>query len=268
MKSRFLFSLALLAALFLSPSKGLPADPTGREIMERQQDRHALETETSTIVMLLLDDKGNQRTRIMKRWSKRFSDGLYRNLCVFLEPKDIAGTALLTWQLEDGQTKQWLYLPAQKSLRRIASQGRKSYFMGTDFTFEDLQPDTLEDYRYEVKGLETLDGHPCTLIEITPASREKERESAYSRRLTWVRKDLLYPVKVEFYDRRGKCIKTQTNHELIQLEGQAWTAKKALMINHRTGHKTIMGLKACETGHVIEDSVFTERHILSGKHLE
>jgi hypothetical protein len=267
-KLRSLLFLAVLFSVCLHPLKGFPADLTGREIMERQQDRHALETETSTIVMLLLDDKGNQTTRIMRRWSKRFPDGLYRNLCVFLEPRDIAGTALLTWQLEEGKSKQWLYLPGQETLRRIASQGRKSYFMGTDFTYEDLQPDTLENYQYEVKGSETLDGDPCTIIEITPGSKEIERESAYSKRLTWIRKDLLYPVKVEFYDRRGKCIKTQTNHELIPLEGEAWTAKKALMINHRTDHKTIMGLKTCETGHTIDDSIFTERHILSGKHLD
>lgn len=268
MKLQPLLVIVVPALLFLCPAGVFSADPTGREIMERQEDRHALENEVSTIVMLLVDDKGNQTTRIMKRWSKRFQDGLYRNLLVFQEPKDIAGTALLTWQLEGGQSKQWLYLPGLETLNRIASQGRKSYFMGTDFTFEDLQPDSLDDYLFEVRGAEDIDGEACWVVEIIPGSREKERESAYSKRLAWIRKDLLYPVKMEFYDRRGRCIKTQTNHELTRLDGEAWTAKRALMVNHLTGHKTVMGLQSCETVVDIEDSIFTERNVLSGRHRE
>lgn len=268
MKTQSAVVFAAIALLFFVPVQGLSADLTAREIVERQKERHALESEASTIVMVLVDRKGNQKTRVLKRWSKRFPDGLYRTLVAFQEPKDIAGTALLTWELEGGEHKQWLYLPGRKTLQRIASQGRKSYFMGTDFTYEDLQPDTLEDYRFELKGTEDVDGHPCYRIEVVPASREKERESAYSKRLTWIRKDLLYPVKVEFYDRRGHCTKTQTNHELTRLKGEAWTAKKVLMINHRTEHKTIMGLKGCEPDIEIDESLFTERYLLSGKHRE
>lgn len=78
------------------------AEPAAREIMERQQDRHALQKEKSTIVLLLVDAKGNQQKRTLKRWSKELEDGLYRTLIVFREPEDIAGTALLTWQLEGG----------------------------------------------------------------------------------------------------------------------------------------------------------------------
>ena len=260
--------VALLALLLLLPARGPAAELTAREIVEKQKERHALESEMSTIVMVLVDRNGNQVTRILKRWSRRFQDGLYRVLVAFQEPRDIAGTALLTWQLEGGENKQWLYLPGRDTLQRIASQGRKSYFMGTDFTYEDLQPDRLEDYQYELKGTEELDGHPCYVIEIRPASREKERESAYAKRLSWIRQDLFYPVKVEFFDRRGRCIKTQTNHELTRLKGEAWTARKALMINHQNEHKTIMGLKACETDIEIDESVFSERHLLSGKHRE
>lgn len=244
------------------------AEPAAREIMERQQDRHALENEESTIVVLLVDAKGNQQKRTLKRWSKELEDGLYRTLIVFREPEDIAGTALLTWQLEGGGNKQWLHLPGQETLRRIAGQGRKSYFMGTDFTFEDLQPDAMEDYRYVLKGSEEVDGEPCHVIEITPASREKERGSAYGRRVAWIRKDILYPLKVEFYDRRGRLIKTQTNHELTPLTGEAWAARKALMTHHQTGHKTLMGLKSCVTDRPVEDDLFTERFLLTGKHLQ
>jgi len=265
---RFHLMVAFVTTLlFLVPSHGLSGDLTGRDIMEQQQARHALKNETSTLVIVLVDKEGASTTRVLRRWSKDVGEGLFRTLMVFQEPRDIAGTALLSWQLAEGQNKQWLYLPGQEGLRRIASQGRKSYFMGTDFTYEDLQPDALDQYQYTITGSEVVDGEPCYLIEITPASKEKERESGYSKRLTWIRKDILYPVKIEFYDRRGHCIKTQTNHELIPLEGEGWACKKAIMSNHKTGHKTLMGLKEQDTDDPIDDSLFTERFVLSGKHM-
>lgn len=268
MKKIVLSTLSVFTLLLFCTASGFSSEPTGREIMEIQKDRHSVESEVSTIVMLLVDDKRNRKTRIMKRWSKRFPEGLYRNLLVFHEPRDVAGTALLTWEIREGESAQWLYLPGTETLNRIASQGRRSYFMGTDFTYEDLYPDSLDDYTFQVKGSEVLDGEDCWMVEITPASREKERESSYSRRLVWIRKDLYYPVRIEFYDRRGRHIKTQTNHDLVHLEGEAWTSKRALMVNHQTGGSTVMGLQAWKTGLNIEDSVFTERFILSGRHRE
>ena len=44
-------------------------------------------------------------------------------------------------------------------------------------------------------------------------------------------------------------------------------AKKSLMVNHRNGHKTLMGIKNRRINVPIEDALFTERFILSGRHL-
>jgi len=253
--------------LFLQPSGTFADEMTGRQIMEEQRKRHAVKSDTATIVMLLVDKKGNKKSRLIRRYGKEFDDGLRRGLIVFLEPKDVAGTALLTWELPEGDSKQWVYLPGQKKMQRIATQSKKSYFMGTDFTYEDLQPDAMENYHYTVKGTDTLDGNPCYVVEISPASNEKQKESAYTKRVAWVRKDIFYTLKLDFFGRRDRLIKTQTNHELMKVEGDAWTAKKALMHNHMTGHRTVMGMKDHQINAAIDDSVFTDRFILSGRHV-
>ena len=259
--------VVFLLILFLQPIGTSADEITGRQIIEEQQKRHAVKSDIATIVMLLVDKQGHKKARLIRRYGKEFSDGLRRGLIVFIEPKDVAGTALLTWELPGGNSKQWVYLPGYKKMQRIASQSKKSYFMGTDFTYEDLQPDAIENYNYQRKGDETLDGNPCYVVEISPAGKEEQRKSAYTKRVVWVRKDIFYPLKLEFYGRHDRLIKTQTNHNLVKLEGDAWTAKKALMSNIRTGHSTVMGIKDQQVNVPIEDSVFTERFILSGMYL-
>ena len=257
----------LLAVLFLVPVCALAEELTGKQIIEEQRKRHSVKSDIATTVMLLADKKGHKKKRLIRRYGKEFNDGLKRGLIVFMEPKDVAGTALLTWELPGGNSKQWVYLPGHKKMQRIATQSKKSYFMGTDFTYEDLQPDAIENYNYTLKSSDTLDGNPCYVVEILPATKEKQRESAYTKRVVWVRKDIFYALKLEFYGRRDRLIKTQTNHELVNLEGDVWMAKKALMHNNKTGHRTVMGIKSRQINVAIDDSVFTDRFILSGRHL-
>jgi len=253
--------------LLLIPFTAHAGELNGRQIIELQKERHSVKSDTAEIVMLLVDRKGNKKQRLIRRYGKEFENGLKRALIVFKEPKDIAGTALLTWELEGGKEKQWLYLPAQKKMQRIAGHSKKGVFMGTDFTYEDLQPDAIENYNYNLLDTEKVDKADCYVIEITPATKEKQKESAYSRRVAWVRKDIFFTVKIEFYDRRCRLLKSQTNHNLVNLEGTVWMAKKSLMSNHRKNHKTLMGVKERRINIFIDDTVFTERFIMSGKHI-
>lgn len=264
MRKNIIFCMALL---LLTPFAVHADELTARQIIELQKERHAVKSYTAEIVMLLVDRRGNKKQRLIRRYGKKFENGLNRAIIVFKEPKDIAGTALLTWELEGGKEKQWLYLPTQKKMQRIAGQSKKGVFMGTDFTYEDLQPDTIENYSYNLLDSEKVDKADCYVIELTPATKEKQKESAYSKRVVWVRKDIFLTVKIEFYDRRGRLFKTQTNHDLINLEGTIWMAKKSLMSNHKKRHKTLMGVKDRKINIFIDDTVFTERFILSGKHL-
>lgn len=239
----------------------------GREIIEIHKQRHRVDSASDTIVMLLIDKKGKRKTRGIKRYAKKFTDGLARSLMVFTDPKDLKGTALLTWELGDGQHKQWLYLPGQKSLQRIAASAKRSSFMGSDFIYEDLQPDTIDQFKYSEPGTETVDGHPCYVIEVTPASKKKAKDSAYGKRIVYVRQDIFYTIKIDFFDKRGRKIKTQTNHDLVNLTGDVWYAQKVLMVHHKKKHKTLMGVKSKAINVDLDDQLFSEAHVLSGRHV-
>jgi len=263
---QLLLCLTILA--FLIPVETFAEEMTGRQIVGLVKERHAVKNDSADVIMLIIDKKGNKKQRLLKRYLKKFENGLTRSLIVFREPKDIAGTAILTWELDGGQSKQWLYLPGKRKLQRMASNGLKSYFMGTDLTYGDLMPDKIDDYNYTLTGEETLDGNVCYVIEVTPGTKEKAIVTGYSKRIVFVRKDILFTVKIDFYDRRGTLLKTQTSHDLEKLEGDTWTAKKTMIIRHKKNHKTLMGIKDREVDIVLEDTVFTENFILSGKYLQ
>jgi len=241
---------------------------TGRRIMDLVKERHDVKNDTADVIMLIIDKKGNKKKRFIKRYTKELDNGLTRSLIVFREPKDIEGTALLTWELEGGQSKQWLYLPGAGKLQRMARSSLKSYFMGTDLTYEDLMPDQMDDYAYTTTGEDVLNGHDCHVVAITPGTEEKAKASGYSKRVVYVRKDILFTVKIDFYDKRGRLLKTETNHDLEKLDGDAWTAKKVLIIRHKKNHKTLMGVKNQRSDTILSDALFSENFILSGKYLQ
>tara|TARA_B100000959_G_scaffold211076_1_gene221832 strand:+ start:152 stop:979 length:828 start_codon:yes stop_codon:yes gene_type:complete len=258
-------------AINTTPSFAAPEEDklTGRQIMEKQKDLHKVSSEFEFQKMVLVDKTGSKETRDVRRYIKENEVDVFRSLIVFLQPSDIKGTALLNWQHKDRADDQWLYLPAQGKMQRIAKGGGRNYFMGTDFTYEDMQSEEFDDYKYTLLKEEPYaDEGTCYVVEAIPANKEKERESGYSKRIMWLRKDIFLTVKIDFYDRRKKLIKTQTNSAIENVKGTIWRAKKALMDNHKAKHKTAIMVVKREVNEEIPDKTFTERFILKGEHTQ
>ncbi len=266
---RTIFSALVLSAVLLVPALAVAQDqPTAREIMERQQKLHEAASEKATVVMLLVDRSGSKKKREIRTWKKTMDDGLRRSLMVFAAPEDLAGTALLSWELEGEQAKQWLYMPATGKMQRVASSSKADYFMGTDFTYEDMEPDDLDKFEVSLTGSAQLDGQDCWVIEVVPATDAARKESGYGKRVFTVRKDINFTVKVEYFDPRGRPLKVQTAHDLENVEGAMWIARKTLMDNTRAKHQTLMGIVSREAGAAIPDEVFTERYVTEGRPLQ
>jgi hypothetical protein len=264
--------IGLIALWVFFPLLTQAADMTGRQVMDKQKEFHKVKTEIGDEIMLLVDKDGGKEKRQVKRSAKEVGPDLHRYLVVFLAPADINGTALLTWEQKERENDQWLYLPAQKKMQRIAKGSKKNYFMGTDFTYEDMEPEDLDNFNYTILRTENLkqDGtvSECYVIEAVPANDEKKRESGYSKRIMWIEKPHLYTLKIEFYDRRGRLQKIQTNHVMENVSGTVWRAKKTLMNHLEREHKTLTGITARQINGDVDDSVFTERYILSGRHTQ
>ena len=245
---------------------------TGKQVMEKQKEWHKVSSEIGDEIMLLVDKSGGKEKRQVRRYAKEVGDDLHRYLIVFLKPADIRATALLTWEQEERDNDQWLYMPAHKKMQRIAKGSKKSYFMGTDFTYEDMEPEDLDNFYYTILRTENIthdkNEFECYVLEAVPANKKKARASGYKRRILWIEKEHLTTLKIEFYDRRNRLQKTQTNHDLKNIEGTVWRPKKSLMKHHQKNHKTLTLVTKRVINQPIKSNVFTERFILTGKHIQ
>lgn len=240
------------------------AAQSGPEIMKKQRDLQRTRDEEETQRMILLNKAGEPRQRRIVRYTLTAGDDLSKILIRFLAPADVANSGLLTWEAKDGNDDQWLYLPATKRAKRIASSGKKNRFMGTDFAFEDLRPENLSLHTYNLVGSEMVDDQDCYVVEALPASDKQAGESGYSKRKLWVRKDTYYTVKREFYDKKGQLEKIQTDRKLVNVKGSVWRANEIEMRDVQAGTKTLVAIESRAQEKGLKDSMFTEAALERG----
>lgn len=255
-------------SLLLLAGAAQGAEMSARELMDEQSRRHRIPQETTVMNIVLVDRKGFREERVLRRVEKLRTEGLTSSLTVFDAPADVKGTALLTHENGDGPNDQWLYFPSQRRLQRIAQMRRNGYFMGTDFTYEDMDPEKTADFTYRLLEPETIDGHDCHVVEAVPSQEAQRRASGYGRRVVWIRKDILFTVRVDYFDHRDHLVKTQSIAEIAHLRGDAWRAGRTVVDNVAKQHRTEVSILARDTETEVPDGTFTERHILTGRYMQ
>ncbi len=213
---------------------------TGREIAQRVKDRPDGDTRQAEMVMKLINKRGSVRERKLISYSTDVGkDKKDRKSMMFFQyPGDVKGTGFLTWDYDEigKDDDKWLYLPAMKKTRRISgSSAKKDYFMGSDFTYDDMGRRNVDEDTHNLIGEETLDGQKCWKLESTP----KDSRDIYSKKIAWIRQDCLIPVKVEFYDKMGKLQRRLEMSNIEKVDG-FWVAKKMQMTNVQTEHQTVL----------------------------
>lgn len=250
----------LLGLLLAGALSAAASAQSGREIMQEQRRRHQPRTEETRVEMKLVDSRGREREREMMTISQRGEDGLSKTLVKFLAPSDVRDTGLLTWERpEDQEDDQWLYLPAARSVRRIAGGGKKNAFMGTDFAYEDLRPENLAAHEYELLRQETVDGQPTWVVEAVPATDKEEKDSGYAKRIFWIRKDNYLTVKTELYDDAGNLAKVATMSDHENIEGDMWRSNQLRMETLDRGTATVLTVVDRTVNQPVEESLLTEQ---------
>ena len=124
--------------------------------------------------------------------------------------------------------------------------------MGSDFTYDDMGGRSVDEDEHRLIREESLDGSLCWVVESIPL----EEDAAYSRTVSWIRKDALIPVKVEFYDRMGELLKTLVASEISSDAGY-WISRKLEMTNHKRKHRTRILIKEIQYDIAMNESLFT-----------
>lgn len=246
-------------AVIITAGFSANAQMTGREIVEKAYNLPTGEDQTSTLTMTLVNKSGQTRVRKIKQYMKDFGD-VEKSIMFFQTPADIKNTSFMNWTYDsDKSDDQWIYLPALKKVKRISSDSKSDYFMGSDFTYDDLGDRKLDADVHKLLREETIDGHACYVVESTT----KDEDYMYSKTITWVRKDNFVGMKKEFYDEDGDLLKILTIKKVEKISG-FWVITHSEMKNVQNNHKTIIKLSDVEIDTGVSASKFTDRMMMRG----
>ncbi len=260
MKHFTLRTATLLVIIYLL-SLAANCQTTGREIMLKAADRPDGDTRKSVMQMELINKRGSKRVRTMISYSKDYGKDK-KTIMFFQEPADVKGTGFLTWDYndEDKTDDRWLYLPAMKKTRRISgTSAKKEYFMGSDFTYDDLGNRDVDADVHKLLREETINGQLCWVVEST----QKDNDDVYSKKVGWIRNDNYMAVKVEYYDKQGSILKILEVNEIKKVDG-FWTAAQMTMTNKLRDHKTIIRFESMAFNIAIDDQMFTVNSLEKG----
>ena len=233
---------------------------TGLDIMLKVYNRPTGDDMTANLTMTLENSRGDQRIREIKQFLKNMGN-MDKKIMFFMSPADVKNTSFMNWSYDDENKSddQWIYLPALKKVKRISSDSKSDYFMGSDFTYDDLGDRHPSQDTHSILKEETIDGVKCYVVESNP----KDEEYMYSRTVTWVVKDKWIGIKKEFYDEDEDFLKQLTLKEYKEF-GEVIIITNVTMKNEQKNHQTEMKLSDVKINTGIADRQFTERMMKRG----
>jgi len=225
---------------------------TGRNIAVMMDERPDGEDRRGEMKMTLINKRGKTRERKVLSLSKDYGKDT-KSIILFKAPADVKGTGFLSFDYDEPgkDDDRWLYLPALKKSKRISGSAKGNYFMGTDFTYDDMGGRSVDEDRHKLLREEQVGGHLCWVLESTP----KDKSYMYSKKNAWIRKDALIALKVNYYDRHGHLLKTLTIQDMRKIDG-IWTIMKMTMDNKLEKHKTILEFTEYRHNSKLTDSLF------------
>ena len=189
---------------------------------------------TSDVKMILRNKQGQESIREIRSKTLEMENDGDKSLTVFDHPRDVKGTALLSFTHKTGPDDQWLYLPALKRVKRIASDNKSGPFMGSEFAYEDITSQEVEKYTYKFIRDDNLNGMEVFVFERYPV----DKKSGYTRQVVWMDKEKYKERRIEYYDRKYAPLKTLVLNEYNQYLDNIYRPHNMYMENHQTGKST------------------------------
>lgn len=257
----------LYLALFLSiPTiAGASTAPDADEIMRQVRDRDDGRSFISQVSLVLHDKKGNTRTREFLYLQKDYADS-DKFTMFFSAPADVRDVAFLIENPKEAQGKedsQWMYLPVSRQIRRISTSDKRGAFMGSEYSYADLDKVRVKDYRQKILGEETVLGRPCYVVEREPSGPEILTKTGYSKLKIWVDKRNHLVMRQDFFDVKGVLTKQMRTQSVATIDGI-----DSIMLSETEhfvdGTRSEMRFNQLKYNVNLDDSLFTQAVIRRG----
>ncbi|WP_422350249.1 outer membrane lipoprotein-sorting protein [Flagellimonas sp.] len=252
MKKSRIFISTIVSVFAVMTTNAQSAEERGLQIAKAAEK--ADEGFGSSIVelkMTLKNKNGQTSERFLTTRTLELTEDGDKSLIVFESPKDVKGTATLTFTHKIGADDQWLYLPSIKRVKRISSNNKSGPFVGSEFAYEDLSSQEVEKYAYKF----LKEDGDLLVVEQDPV----DPKSGYTRRVVTYNQSKGYRLeKIEFYDRKNALLKTLVYSDYKLYKNKFWRAATFNMVNHQSNKETLLKFGEYNFGAELAEEDFTE----------
>jgi Outer membrane lipoprotein-sorting protein len=251
-----------LGALPFAPS--LAAGPDARSIMDKVATTRKLDGSEAVVKMKIIDEGGQQRERELSMATKLFDGGkTEKRIYRFLSPADVKGTGVLVYDYQDKADDVRVFLPALRKTRLIVSSQQSNSFMGSEFSYGDLNVPALDDFKYKIEKEEAVDGEACYVVEVLPKDDGVAKSEGYSKKLYWVSKDKFVVRQGHYFDAGGKLVKELKTRDIVLLDKdkKRYRAKTMEMVNKVNGRRSTFETVKIAFSPDAKDEYFTPAYL-------
>lgn len=269
-RRRLASTFILACSLTATYSGQLQAQPTenitdAHSIMQKVKWRADGSNRRSQLELTLTEKDGFSRSRHVSFYEKDY--GKDRKTLLFVEkPADVRSTAILINSFDEVKNSDddiWLYLPALRKIKRLSSRNKRGKFVGSEFTFADMERLQLADYSYRYLGTEKIEQRPVHKIEARAASDRTTEKTGYSRRLIWVDSERFIILKDQFFDAQGIKLKELSSSKVENISGY-WVATAQSIHNQQTGRQTQIKIHDIVYDQHMPDLLFSKQTLRRG----
>ena len=248
-----LASLALSVVLTTPVIADEASEKEGLRIATARKDvNRGWENTVASITMTLRNAQGQEAQREMRVKTLEVPTDGDKALTIFDSPRDLSGTAFLSFSHVDAPDEQWIFLPAVKRVRRFSTSNKSGPFLGSEYAFEDMTSFEIPKFSYDLLREDKYQGDDVYVLEQTPM----DEYSGYSKQILWIDKEHYRPRKVEFFDRKGEALKVLEFEDYKLFEGEFWRPLRSFMYNLQTQKSTELVTHKLEFGTELEESDF------------
>jgi len=215
-------------------------------------------------LMELIDKEGGKRIRVMTMLRLNAKKGGNQKYFIYFhKPRDVKRMTFMVWKYPKKEDDRWIFIPAVDLIRRIAADDKRSSFVGSDFTYEDVSGRDADSDAHTLLREEKLGDKNVYVIQSIPKAA-----TDYTKRLSWIDKKTFLPLREEYYDAQEQLSRLFTAEKIEEIgvgEGKARkifpTITMRVMKNVKTGHRTEVTYTSVSYNLGLKDKDFSERRM-------
>lgn len=232
---------------------------TGREIYENFLDNKFMQS--FQILRVISRDPGGseQQTHFelsledTRDANKNPVDGVKaKTLVEVTAPFDMRHTAYLMITKDPGPDDEFAYQPSQRRVKRVDLKNTSLF--GTDYTFNDIAFQNIEEADYTRLADADIDGVPVYVVE---AISTKPKDVEYPRTLTYIERQHHVALRTRYWDRFDVEVKEmRAPHEKVRAFGETWVASESTMHDLRQGTSSSLYVEELKTNPLFHEKTF------------